>query len=190
MANALLNWVDWTHRLKASDEGGLDELMREMHVPLLRYTTGLVQDRDTAYDILQEVFIKLWSVRETLDPEKSLKALLYRMVYTRALNHNRMKRRQSEAHAAVEVERQVHQPATVAEEMDARRLGELMNRWIAEMPARRQEAFRLSRFEGLSHQEISTVMDLSVQTVTKHIMLALQYLRDRFSAHQEMGEAS
>ncbi len=190
MADATVNWVSWTQRLRASDAGALEELMQAMHVPLLRYTTGLVADRDTAYDILQEAFIKLWGVRGTLDPERSLKALLYRMVYTRALNHNRMKRRESEAHAVVGEGLQAHQPARVDEEMDARRLGELMNQWISEMPARRQEAFRLSRFEGLSHQEISTVMDLSVQTVTKHIMLALQFLRDRFSAHQKMGQAS
>ena len=180
-------FADWTHRLKASDEKALDELMGFMHAGLLRYTTRIVGDRDAAYDILQEAFINLWRVRDTLDPDRSLKALIYRIVYTRALNHNRMKQRETAAYSAI-MESDKRQAATIAEEIDAQRLGKSMNRWIAELPPRRQEAFRLSRFEGLSHQEIATVMDLSTQTVTKHIMLALQYLRDRFNTYKATGE--
>ena len=181
------SFAEWTKRLRASDEKALDELMHFMHPLLLRYTAQIVGERDAAYDILQEAFIKIWSVRNTLDPNRSLKALLYRIVYTRALNHKRMKRRESDAHSAMP-EPDSAKAATMAEELDAKRLGELMNHWIAELPPRRQEAFRLSRFEGLSHGEIATVMDLSAQTVTKHIMLALQFLRERLNMYQATGQ--
>lgn len=180
-------FTDWTRRLKASDEKALDELMLQMHPTLLRYATQMVGDRDAAYDILQEAFINLWGHRETLDAEKSLKALLYRIVYTRSLNYKRMKRREQDAHSAMATDNAPAQ-ASLAEKMDAQRLGELMHGWIAELPPRRQEAFRLSRFEGLSHQEIATVMNLSVQTVTKHIQKALQFLRDQLKTYQAMGE--
>ena len=180
-------FTDWTRRLRASDEKALDELMHQMHPALLRYATQVVGDRDTAYDILQEAFINLWGHRDTLDPDKSLKALLYRIVYTRSLNYKRMKRREQDAHEAMAKVEEA-KPVSVAEEMDAERLGKLMHGWIENLPPRRQEAFRLSRFEGLSHQEIATVMNLSVQTVTKHIQQALQSLRDQLTTYQAMGE--
>ena len=180
-------FADWTRRLKTSDDGALNELMAFMHASLLRYTTQLVGDRDAAYDVLQEAFIQLWRIRDTLDPDRSLKAFVYRIVYTRALNYNRMKRRETEAQSAL-LKNNHSSPASIVDELDAKRLGEYMNRWIAELPPRRQEAFRLSRFEGLSHQEIASVMDLSAQTVTKHIMLALQHLRDRLNAYQASGQ--
>lgn len=180
-------FADWTRRLSASDNGALDELMRFIHPALLGYATRLVGDRDAAYDILQEAFVKIWQVRSTLDPGRSLKALLYRIVYTRALNHNRMKKRAKEEDLAMVRGEGLRQPS-VEEEMDAHRLGVHMNQWIDELPPRRQEAFRLSRFEGLSHQEIAMVMELSAQTVTKHIMLALQHLRDRLNTYQASGQ--
>ncbi len=180
-------FTDWTRRLKASDEKALDELMRFMHPMLLKYTVQMMGDRDGAYDILQESFIKVWSIRHTLETDLSLKALLSRIVYTRALNHKRMNRRATAAHSAM-VDPDASVPASVAEEMDAKRLGALMHRWIAALPPRRQEAFRLSRFEGLSHQEIAAVMSLSTQTVTKHIMLALQFLREKLNTFQATGQ--
>lgn len=182
-------FADWTRRLCASDDRALDELMRFIHPALLRYATRLVGERDAAYDILQETFVKIWQVRNTLDPGRSLKALLYRIVYTRALNHNRMKKRAKEEDLAMVRSEGLRRP-TVEEEMDAHQLGVCMNQWIDELPTRRQEAFRLSRFEGLSHQEIAMVMELSKQTVTKHIMLALQHLRDRLNTYQASGQRS
>jgi RNA polymerase sigma-70 factor (ECF subfamily) len=176
-------FADWTQRLRASDAGALNELMEAMHPVLLGYATRIAGERDAAYDILQEAFIKLWRVRSTLDPERSLKALIYRIVYTLALNDQRMKRRETMAHTTLQTEAETR-VATPDEELDAGRLGERMSAWIGELPPRRQEAFRLSRFEGLSHEEIAEVMDLAPQTVTKHIMLALQFLRDRFRSYK------
>ncbi|MEZ4700482.1 MAG: sigma-70 family RNA polymerase sigma factor [Rhodothermales bacterium] len=180
---------DWTRRLRDADTAALDELMAAWHHPLLRYATQLTGDRDAAYDVLQETFIKLWRLRATLDPSRSLKALLYRIVYTLALNQNRMKKRESAALSALASEAPASR-SPVSEELDARRLNDAMNEWIAELPPRRQEAFRLSRFEGLSHDEIAQVMDLSAETVTKHIVLALQYLRDRLRQYQLGGLSS
>ena len=179
-------FADWTRRLRASDEKALDEVMHQMHPVLLRYAIQMVHDSDAAYDILQEAFIALWKARNTLDAEKSLKALLYRIVYTRSLNYKRMKQREKDAHSAM-ADMLDTEPVSPTQDLDATQLGELMHRWIAELPPRRQEAFRLSRFEGLSHQEIATVMNLSAQTVTKHIMLALQFLREQLNTYQATG---
>lgn len=184
MADAL---ADWTRRLRASDAAALNEVMSALHPPLLRYAVRLTNNRDAAYDVLQEAFIKLWQVRDTLDPELSLRAFLYRIVGNLALNHNRMKRRETAALAALPTEEDGQAP-TPAEEVAAKQLGERIRQWIAELPPRRQEAFRLSRFDSLSHDEIAHVMDLAPSTVTTHIMLALQYLRDRLHAYQTEGQ--
>jgi DNA-directed RNA polymerase specialized sigma24 family protein len=55
--------------------------------------------------------------------------------------------------------------------------------WINELSDRRREAFELSRFEGLDHNEIADVMNLSVKTVNNHIVDALSHLRMRYNNH-------
>jgi RNA polymerase sigma-70 factor (ECF subfamily) len=76
----------------------------------------------------------------------------------------------------------------VAEEEQPEETDELINllkEWIKELPDRRREAFVLSRFEGLDHEEIADVMDISSNTVNNHIVAALDYLKDCSSKYQE-----
>ena len=46
------------------------------------------------------------------------------------------------------------------------------------LPPRQQEIFNLSRFEGLSHADIATKLDLSVRTVENQIYRALKIIKD------------
>ena len=181
--------ADWARRLRASDAAALSEVMGALHAPLLRFAIRLTRDEAAAYDVLQEAFIKLWQVRDSLDPDRSLRSLLCRIVSNLALNHIRMKQREAAARAAIPSLPDLDAP-TPGELVDTKLLGERIHQWIADMPPRRQEAFRLSRFDGLSHDEISDVMGLTRNTVTTHIMHALQYLRDRLHAYQTEGLAS
>ena len=57
-----------------------------------------------------------------------------------------------------------------------------VRKWVSELPPRQNEALRLSRFHGLSHEEIAGVMDISPRTVNNHIVRALDYLQSRISA--------
>ena len=63
-------------------------------------------------------------------------------------------------------------------------LDERLRMFIEQMPDRRREAFMLSRYEGLSHEEIAQVMKLTPRTVNTHIVLALKDLRNRLGALQ------
>lgn len=157
-----------------------------MHRPLLRYARQLTRDEDAAYDVVQDGFIKLWEYRLRLDPEKSLKSLLYAIVRNGALNHVRRVKTQ-EARLADMPPTSAAVSPDVDERIDTKELGDRIREWILEMPPKRREAFQLSRFDGLSHEEIADVMELAPRTVTNHIMLALQFLRDRLQAYQTNG---
>jgi RNA polymerase sigma-70 factor (family 1) len=176
----------WSQRLRASDPTACGEVFEALHPALLRYALYLTRDEATAYDVVQEAFVKLWQVRETLDPERSMKVLLYRIVRNLSLNDLRMKRHEPTVPTA-RPDLEAASTPTPEEAFDARVLSAHLRRWIDTLPPRRREAFQLSRYEGLSHDEIARVMNLTPRTVTNHIMLALQYLRDRLRAFQASG---
>lgn len=67
--------------------------------------------------------------------------------------------------------------------MDAERLDDHLRAWIDELPDRQREALSLSRFEGLSHEEIAEVMEISPATVNNHIVRALKTLRGKVRSH-------
>jgi len=174
----------WSHGLQDSNERLYAALFDATYNALHRYAMFITRDSDAAADILQDVYLKLWRVRTTIDPERSLKALMYQMVRNYALNHERQKKR----HAAESIDAD---SPTVGfdnmddERLDADKLQENLTLWIAEMPVRRREAFMLSRYERLSHEEIASLMDLAPKTVNNHIVLALQHLRKRLEIYQD-----
>jgi RNA polymerase sigma-70 factor (family 1) len=173
-------FADWARRLRTGDASALAELFRAAYPGLLGYARHIVADEPQAEDAVQEAFITVWTRRDTLDPARSLRALLCTIVRRRLLNRMRDVARQQDILE--------HMPAhdhtpSLDLDVEAHLLGERLRGWIDELPPRRREAFVLSRFEGLSHAEIAGVMGLSAKTVEHHVGHALRHLRDRLRAH-------
>ncbi len=173
----------WGRRLCRSDRTAFTEVFEATHEPLYRYAWYILHDEEASYDVVQDVFMKLWQIRSRIDPARSLKALLFQMVRNTALNHLRHARR----HAASPLDDLVVEPYQTPqpeEDLDGADLDDRVRSWIEEMPERRREAFLLSRYQGLSHAEIARIMDLTPKTVNNHIVLALQHLRRRLYDYQ------
>ncbi len=175
------SFIRWSERLQSSDQRAYSELFEAMHVVLLRYAWRFTGDQEAARDIVQDAFLKLWQIRADVDPKRSLKALLYTMVRNLALNYKRAAQHTS----GVFPEHDLHDRAPTADQqLEASILGDRLRLYIDQMPERRREAFMLSRFEGLSHEEIAQVMNLTPRTVNTHIVLALKDLRKRLGVLQ------
>jgi RNA polymerase sigma-70 factor (family 1) len=177
----------WSRRLRASDRAAFAEVFRVLNEPLLRYAWRLTGDEAAAQDIVQDTFLKLWQVRETLDDDRSLKAYLYRIVRNLALNHLRASSQHATPTEDTDAWRSDND-TPVDEVIDAEILDRSMKRWVEDMPERRREAFLLSRNHGLSHEEIAQVMNLTPRTVNTHIVLALKDLRMRIGQLEETSE--
>jgi len=171
-------------RISESDVKAFDELFRAYYAPLVLFCCRYVKDESTASDIVQDSFIKIWQNRDALDHVAMVKSYIYRMVRNFSLNHIRD---HSNTHTGLELlengmelmaEDQSDWQHSAYEELESAeyRLG-LVRLWICQLPERQREAFELSRFEGLDHQEIAEVMDVSARTVNNHIVEALKNIQ-------------
>jgi RNA polymerase sigma-70 factor (ECF subfamily) len=177
---------EWCRRLKASDRSAYAELFEEMYDPLFRYVRSITKTPDAARDVTQDVFIRLWEVRDSLSTDQSLEAYLYRIARNRAYNHERNQRTRAEKEEDVR-EQTPAQPAPPTRpdvQADADQLEDRLWRWIGELTERQREALVLSRFDGLSHEEVGEVMDISPRTVNNHIVRALKHLRGRINDYE------
>ncbi len=175
-------FVSWCQRLAASDSNAFEELFRATHGPLVRYAVTFTHDQTQASDLVQDVYVRLWERRTALDPGRSLKALLYRMVRNLALN--RMRDQQNRRDLLMDYSPSIHTEPNPDAHVEGRDLRRRLEAWIAELPERQREALTLSRFEGMSHDEIADVMDISPRTVNNHLVKALKYLRDCTMAYE------
>jgi len=177
---------EWCRRLKASDRAAYAELFEAMYGPLFRYVRSITTAPDAARDVTQDVFVRLWDVRESLSADQSLEAYLYRMARNRAYNHERNRRTRTEKENDVrdQTPAQPAPPPRPDAQAQADRLEDRLWQWIGELTERQREALVLSRFDGLSHDEVADVMGISPRTVNNHIVRALKHLRERIDAHE------
>jgi RNA polymerase sigma-70 factor, ECF subfamily len=175
----------WARKIRQSDREAFDNFFRWGYPKLVRYAIGFMGEQPAACDIVQDSFVALWQKRRKIDPDRSLKAFLYRIVRNNCLNHLR-----DQANTLVDTEI-VHQETSVSEEAaeTANESLEIKFReWIDALPDRQREAFELSRFEGLEHDEIAEVMEISPKTVNNHIVAALQQLRLVYEEYQKQTD--
>ena len=177
---------EYCKRLNASDRDAFADLFRLLREELIRYVMRIVRDDALAHDLIQDVFISLWGLRESLDPSRSLKAYIYQMAKNRAIRHLRDERIHDEKHRIIKGQSSNRIPTRDLPDMkvDAGTLKEKLQTWINELPERQREAILLSRFQGLSHREIADIMSISPRTVNNHIMRALGHLQSRIEAFE------
>lgn len=157
-------------------------IFRAFHERLVAYAAGFVtEDSDSAGDLVQDAFVRIWEGRARLDPERSFRGLLYQTVRNLALNRSRDVRNRA-ALMAERYEPPGRAPAPPDAELEATLLAARLEEWIDGLPPRQREALRLSRFDGLDHREIADVMGCSPRTVNNHLVQALRTLRGRFAA--------
>lgn len=172
---------EWARRMRNSDERALKELFDATFEVYVRYAWRFTKNKESAMDIVQEGFIKLWDYRQKLDPSQSLKTFIYRTIKHQALNHLRDNRQDMVSLEDVEL---ADDPGIEVENKPASALTQALKSWVDELPDRQKEAFKLSRYEGLTHEEIADVMEVSPRTVNNHIVAAMKTLQDQYRTYK------
>jgi RNA polymerase sigma-70 factor (ECF subfamily) len=125
---------------------------------------------------VQDVFISLFKLRDSLNPEVSVLAYLHVALKNRIMNHYR----HQNVHKKYEqyIARQEMQLTdNTAAHLDSKELEIHLKEEIRKLPQQCRTVFLLSREEGLHHKEIANHLNISVNTVEQHMRKALRILR-------------
>lgn len=155
-----------------------EELFRQYSKPLFYYAAKFVED-DTAKDIVQDVFVKLWSNRE-IKVSKSLNSLLFTMVRNSCLQQLEKQRVRNKYCESTKLLMQKEELLFYMEEKTSlieQELEDRLNEVLNGLPDRCRQIFLLSRFENKKNQEIADELDISVKAVEKQITKALATIR-------------
>jgi len=167
-------------RIREGDKGQFESLFRSSYVSLVRYAMTIIKDHNSAEEIVQELFFRLWQDREKLKIESSLNGYLYRSVHNRCLHyldHERVIDRHAE-------EVSYNQPDSAENPSEILLYKELQERIagvLEKLPERCGKIFCMSRFEGLKYSEIAEKLAISVKTVEANMGRALKEFRNELS---------
>lgn len=150
----------------------IKKLFDESYQDLVIQALRLVKNPETAEDIVQDCFIKLWDKREKLEISGNIVAYLARMIRNSCLDFLKKKRIQTS-----ELNEAYQGSFEVEDAMVTKDLQERIDRIIDDLPEKCRQVFVLSRFEELSYKEIAEQLNVSKKTVEAHISRALKSLR-------------
>lgn len=144
-----------------------------------RYKFGF--DLDQAKEVVHTAFIKLWETRDSMAPDLSVKAYLYRIITNISYDifrHDKVKQKH---------EKHVLENSVLSfnkNDFDKTEFNQLKNdidKAVAELPDQMRKIFEMSRYEGLKYWQISSTLTISVKTVETQMSRALVKLRQKLS---------
>lgn len=135
----------------------------------------LIKSDADSEEIAQDVFVALWEKRGRIDPSKNIKPYLYANARNAVLNyfkHKKVKDKYMQFAVNSIPRYETSDEIVIAQETEL-----LIMITVERMPAQRRRVFKMSRFEGLSNDEIAVLLKLSKNTVENHITTAVKDIR-------------
>lgn len=172
----MIRETDIIARIRQGDVQQFESLFRSSYVALVRYARTLVRDQDTAEEIVQDLFFRIWKDKEKIKIESSLNGYLFRSVHNRCL-HLIEHKRIVEKHAEEMSFRQPESPENPSDILNYKELQAKIASILEKLPERCGKIFYMNRFEGLKYIEIAEKLSVSVKTVEANMGRALKEFR-------------
>lgn len=163
-------------QLRAGDESSFAQLYALYSPRMFGFLLKLTKKEDAAREILQEVFIRLWEKRVSLDPDKSFRSYIFRIAENCVVDFFRKAAQDKKLgkHLMDQAsERYLH----VEEHLFEREKNAMLNQAVNLLPPQRRRVFELCKVEGKSYKEVSLLMGISVSTISDHLLKATRAIR-------------
>jgi RNA polymerase sigma-70 factor (ECF subfamily) len=163
-------------RIRNGDIKEFESLFRSSYASLVKYARTLIKDPDTAEEIVQDLFFRLWQNKEKIKIESSLNGYLFRSVHNSCLHyieHMKVVERHEQEMAFV----QNDGSESPDEILQYKELQSRIARTIEKLPERCGQIFCMNRFEGLKYSEIAEKLAVSIKTVEANMGKALKEFR-------------
>jgi RNA polymerase sigma-70 factor (family 1) len=164
-------------KLKSGNIACFELLYSKYSGKLYNYVLSLSKgDFYLAEEIVQNVFVKIWEIRQHISTEGSFNSFVYTVGRNMFLNVVKSRLQEHLYHDYV-VDHEAVLDNSVEKEIEYKMLEEQINRLIEQLPPARRNIYVLSRVKNLPNKEIAALLDISENTVESQLNKATQFMR-------------
>ncbi|MBI9057339.1 MAG: RNA polymerase sigma-70 factor [Labilibaculum sp.] len=167
--------------LQKGDKRSFEKIFLEFSDLLYHLSLQYVQKEEIAEEMVQDAFIKLWDVRDSINDNKNLKNFLYTITKNNCLNYLRSQKAILQTKQDLKyIEMQLNYDALnliASDNIEFIELQEKIETAINHLPEDIRTVFRMSRFEDLKYKEIAEKLNVSQKTVEVRMSKALSILK-------------
>lgn len=165
---------------KTDETKFIEVLFKKYYSSLCRTVNRIVNDTDAAEDLVQDVFMKIWNNRQTLQINISLKSYLYRSAINSALNYLEKNKKQVNFEGTTFSEPSIND---TEDQLHLEEVQQRVNEATEALPPACKTIFILSRHENMSYKEIAEALQISPKTVENQMGKALKHFREYLSVY-------
>lgn len=148
-----------------------EKVWKEYHSKLLAFVAKRIDDRTTAEDILQDVFVKIHSQINSLQEEEKLESWLYQITKNAVIDHYRTRK------PSVDLPEWLSQPEADPTAQARQELEACLRPMIEQLPAKYRDALILSELEGKTQLEVSKEQQISLSGVKSRVQRGRSLLK-------------
>lgn len=168
-------------RLRDGESYAFELLYHRYKYQLAANLLKLLKSEELAEEVLQELFIRIWEGRESLDPDKSFPAYLFRIARNMVVDIYRKAARESKVRQQLLLATEEFENSVEDAILDRESNADLYDA-IALLPPQRRKVFTLCRIEGKSYKEAGELLGISSSTVNDHLLKANKFLKDQLGS--------
>ncbi|MCK4830741.1 RNA polymerase sigma factor [bacterium] len=169
-------------QLKKGKMKAFRKLVEKYKKPAFFIALGLVGNREDAYDLSQEAFIRVYTNLGKLNPEHGFFSWFYTVLANLCKNHLRSREIRERYVKSVDDETEVSSRANPVPgpEVLAERNERSLKLWeeISKLPHEFKEIIVLKHFQGYSYKEISRMLNIPMGSVMSRLYYARKKLKD------------
>lgn len=182
MDNHGLSDAELIQRIQSGDKEAFSQLYQTYFFNLCEFAYRYVKMPSVCEELVQDLFLNIWMMREQWKPGGSIRPYLYKSIKNGALDYLKHRKVERKYLNWRKMEQELDsKQRTLCLHQEEHELAEAIEDAIAQLPGRRQEIFLLSREDGLTYQEIADVLDISIKTVETQMGRSLKTLRKLLS---------
>lgn len=144
---------------------------------VLGFFIQFLHDEELAKDLAQDVFVKLIEKKDTLDRISDLDGYIYLICRNLAFDHLKKAAHDKKYRNYILNAGRKTQKPEMNRRMDVEHYRTVLEDSLRLLPDQQRLIFNLSKREGLSHEKIAEMLDISPHTVRNHLYQALKNLR-------------
>jgi len=169
--------------LKAGNQKVFESVYDKFFGPLYSYAREYVIDGEVASEIVQDTFLKLWEIRETIADNTTLQSFLYRITRNNCLNylnHLKVQKKYLDYTYLQKIELELNTGAlndNSADKIISEELERKIEKTIQSLPQKCKQIFLMSRLDEKKYREIAVELGISEKTIENQIQKALKLFR-------------
>jgi len=175
-------------RVQQGDKKAFDLLVLKYQLRVSKLVSRFLRNQSDVPDVVQEAFIKAYRALPNFRGESAFYTWLYRIAINTAKNHLVAQSRKSPANS-IDVQdaedygasEWLKEYASPEREALAAELGATIHQAMGELPSDLREAITLREIEGLSYEDIASVMDCPIGTVRSRIFRAREAIDSKLA---------